>query len=93
MTTLRNEIIEVKELAKRFVAKNVMLLQCSSNVENKTIEKTIIAKRGFLKVVGLKIEDVKNERFDKSRVGEVNPISRCEYIETEYTTNTTWIFE
>ena len=26
-------------------------------------------------------------------LGEVNPISKCKYQETEYITETTWLFE
>ena len=90
--TLRNEIIEVKELSKRFVAKEHQLIQCSTPSKN-TIEKTVVTKLGYNKVIGLKIEDVKNPRFDSKRVGEVNPISGCKYNETEYRTETTWLFE
>jgi len=93
MTTLRNEILPVKELTKRYSVNNVVLLQCSSEKQSFTIEKTVIAKRGFSKVIGLKIEDVKNPRFNPQRVGEVNPISGCKYNEKEYRTETTWIFE
>jgi len=90
MTTLRNEILPVKELTKRFVTANFKSLQLS---KNNMIEKTVVSKLGFSKVIGLKIEDVKNTRFDAKRVGEVNPISGCKYTETEYITVTTWIFE
>jgi hypothetical protein len=93
MTTLRNEILPVKELKKRYSVNNVILLQCSSEKQTSTIEKTIIAKRGFSKVTGLQIVDVRNPRFDSKRVNEVNPISGCKYIETAYRTETTWIFE
>ena len=92
MTTLRNEILPVKELTKRFQSVEYKLLQCSTPSKN-TIEKTVVAKLGFSKVSGLKIEDMKNPRFDAKRVGEVNPISGCKYQETEYRTKTTWIFE
>lgn len=91
MTTLRNEILPVKELTKRFIAKEHQLIQCSTPSKN-TIEKTVVAKLGFSKVVGLKIEDVKNPRFDAKRVGEVSTAG-CKYMETEYRTETTWIFE
>lgn len=92
MTTLRNEILTVKELTKRFVAAEHKLIQCST-VSKNTIEKTLIKKLGFSKVIGMKIQDVKNPRFDKSKVGYVNPISGCKYMETEYITETNWIFE
>lgn len=92
MTTLRNEILPVKELAKRFVVNEHKLIQCSTSSKN-TIEKTVITKLGFSKVVGMKLQDVKNPRFDAKRVGEVNPISKCKYQETEYITETTWLFE
>jgi hypothetical protein len=92
MTTLRNEILTVKELSKRFVSEEYQLLQCSTTSKN-SIEKTVILKRGFSKVTGLKIEDIKNPRFDAKRVGEVNLMSGCKYQETEYITETTWLFE
>lgn len=41
----------------------------------------------------MKLQDLKNPRFDAKRVGEVNPISGCKYQETEYITETTWLFE
>jgi hypothetical protein len=92
MTTLRNEILPVKELTKRFVTANYKSMQLSKESKS-MIEKTVVAKLGFSKVIGFKIEDVKNPRFDPKRVGEVNPISGCKYSETEYRTQTTWIFE
>lgn len=92
MKTLRNEIVKVKELSKRFVAAEHKLIQCST-ASKSTIEKTVIAKLGFSKVIGMKLQDVKNPRFDAKRVGEVNPISGCKYQETEYITETTWLFE
>ena len=92
MTTLRNQVIEVKELKKRFVTGKIQLLQLSSETTS-SIEKSVIKSRGFSKVTGLKIEDVKNPRFEASRVGEVNPISGSRYMETEFRTLTNWIFE
>ena len=92
MTTLRNEILPVKELTKRFIVAEHKLIQCSNPSKN-TIEKTVITKLGFLKVTGMKLQDVKNPIFDAKRVGEVNPISGCKYQETEYITKTTWLFE
>jgi hypothetical protein len=92
MTTLRNEILAVKELTKRFVTDNFKSIQLSVE-SKKMIEKTVVAKLGFSKVIGLKIQDVKNPRFDAKRLGEVNPISGCKYTETEYRTETTWLFE
>jgi len=92
MTTLRNEILPVKELAKRFIVAEHQLLQCSTPSKN-TIEKSLIAKKGYSKVVGMKLQDVKNPRFDASKVGYVNPISGMKYMETEFITETTWIFE
>jgi len=92
MTTLRNEILPVKELSKRFVVAEHKLIQCSTASKN-TIEKTAISKLGFSKVVGMKLQDVKNPRFDAKRVGEVNQLSGCKYMETEYITETTWLFE
>lgn len=68
------------------------LLQCKNPSKN-TIEKTLIAKKGFTKVVGMKLVDYKNPNFDPNKVGYVNPISGTPYMETEYRTETTWIFE
>jgi hypothetical protein len=92
MTTLRNEILPVKELSKRFVTASFKMLQLSSET-TKSIEKTIIAKNGFSNVIGLKIQDIKNERFNPLRVGEINPISGCVYSETKFITITKWIYE
>jgi hypothetical protein len=92
MTTLRNEILPVKELSKRFVVAEHQKLQLLTPSKN-TIEKTLVAKWGYSKVVGMKLQDVKNPRFDSSKVGDVNPISGMKYMETEFITETTWIFE
>jgi hypothetical protein len=92
MTTLRNEILTVKELTKRFVSAKFKSIQLSEEKIN-TIEKSVVAKLGFSKVIGLKIEDVKNERFNPKKVGYVNPISGMKYTETEYVTKATWLFE
>lgn len=92
MTTLRNEILPVKELTKRFVVAEHKLLQCSTPSKN-TIEKSVILKNGYSKVIGMKLQDVKNERFDPKKVGFVNPISGSQYMETEFKTETTWIYE
>lgn len=88
---LRNEILPVKELSKRFIAQEYQTIQCSTPSKS-TIEKTVVAKLGFSKVIGLKIKDVKNPRFDAKRVGEVS-LAGCKYMETEYRTEATWIFE
>jgi hypothetical protein len=90
MTALRNEIVPVKELAKRFVTNEFISLQLSSP-SSRMIEKSVIEKRGFSKVIGLKIEDVKNPRFDPKKVNTI--IFGCKYNETEYMTQTTWLFE
>lgn len=92
MTNLRNEILPVKELKKSFAAAEHQLIQCSTSSKN-TIQKTVIAKLGFSKVVGMKLEDVKNPRFNPKRVGEINPLTKQEYKETEYRTETSWLFE
>ena len=92
MTTLRNEIVTVKELSKRFVSAKFKSIQLSEE-KNNMIEKSVVAKLGFSKVIGLKIEDVKNKRFNPEKVGYVNPISGMKYTETEYITETTWLFE
>jgi len=92
MTTLRNEILPVKELNKRFVVAEHKLIQCSTASKN-TIEKTVISKLGFSKVIGMKLQDVKNPRFDAKKVGEINLISGVKYTETEFITETTWLFE
>ena len=92
MTTLRNEILPVKELAKRFISVEHKLLQCSTPSKS-TIEKTVVLSNGYSRVVGLKLEDVKNPRFDAEKVGYVNPISGCKYQEQEYMTITNWIFK
>lgn len=92
MATLRNEILPVKELTKRFVTPKFKSLQLSSE-SNNSIEKTVISKLGFSKVIGMMVEDVKNPRFNPERVGEVHPVSGCKYLETEFITKTTWLFE
>jgi hypothetical protein len=92
MKTLRNEILPVKELTKRFQVAEHQLLQCTTPSKN-TIEKSFILKAGFTKVVGMKLEDLKNPKFDPEKVGYVNPVSGCKYQETEFITQTTWIFE
>jgi hypothetical protein len=92
MTTLRNEILKVKELKKMFVSEDHQLLQISTPSKN-TIQKTLVEKLGFSKVIGMKLVDVKNDRFDSTKVGYVNPISGMKYMETEYRTETSWILE
>ena len=92
MTTLRNEILKVKELKKMFVSEDHQLLQSSTPSKN-TIQKTLVEKLGFSKVIGMKLVDVKNDRFDSTKVGYVNPISGMKYMETEYRTETSWILE
>ena len=92
MTTLRNEILTVKELSKKFVSVQHKLLQCSMPSKS-SIQKTVVLKNGYSRVVGLKLEDVKNPRFDPKKVGYVNPISGCKYQEQEYITVTQWLFE
>ena len=92
MTTLRNETLKVKELSKMFLVEEHQLLQCSTTSKN-TIQKTLVSKLGFSKVIGMKLVDIKNPNFDANKVGYVNPISGMKYKETEYITETSWIFE
>jgi len=88
----KSQIIPVKELKNHYESIEHNLEQCSKPMKS-TIKKTVVSKLGFSKVTGLLLETIKNPRFDKSRVGTVNPISGCEYSETEYQTLTSWIFE
>lgn len=79
METLRNEIVAVKELKNSFVSAKVNILQFKDKA-GFSIQKTVVSKLGFTKVIGLKIEDVKNPRFGQ-------------YGELEYRTETTWLYE
>lgn len=85
-------IYPVQERKNDFVVKNVTFIQCSTT-ENRSIRKTVILGKGFSKVTGLKSYEVKNKRFDASRVGTVNSLSGTKYTETEFITLTEWIFE
>ena len=92
MATLRNEILKVKELKRRYVTEQHQLIQCKTPSKN-TIEKTQIKKLGFLKVTGMLLQDVKNPYFEIEKVGTIHPLTGMEYNETEYITETTWLFE
>ena len=90
MKNLRNEIVPVRELKNKFIT--VKYFSLSTNSEQTTqIQKTVVRKRGFTSVKGLKITDLKNTRFIKSRVGL--KFGGCLYNEPEYDTNAEWVFE
>ena len=90
--TLRNEIIAVKELSKRFVSAKYKSLQLTEDSTFHTIEKSLVKNLGYTKVIGLQIQDVKNDRFDASKVGTVS-FAGMRYTETEFMTITKWIYE
>ena len=89
MTTLRNEILPVRELKRRFVTSKYLLAWGDETTNS--IEKTVVAKNGFTTVKGLRIKDVLNTRFDESKVGL--KFCGCLYNEPKYVTRTEWIFE
>ena len=64
MTTLRNEILPVRELKKRFVTDKYTTFW--GHETTGSIEKTVIAKKGFRRVVGYRIEDVPNSYYNGS---------------------------
>ena len=89
MTTLRNEILPVRELKRRFVTSKYLLAWGDETTNS--IEKTVVAKNGFTTVKGLRIKDVLNTRFDESKVGL--KFCGCLYNEPKYITKIEWIFE
>ena len=89
MTTLRNEILPVRELKKRFVTDKYTTFW--GHETTGSIEKTVIAKKGFRRVVGYRIEDVPNSYYNESKVGKM--FCGVLYNEPKYITKTTWIFE
>ena len=86
---LRNEILQVRELKRRFVSSK--FLTFSGKETNSSIEKTVILKDGFKAVIGLRIKDVLNSYYEESKVGQ--KFCGCLYNESKYITKTEWIFE
>ena len=86
---LRNEILPVRELKRRFVSSK--FLTFSGKETNSSIEKTVILKDGFKAVTGLRIKDVLNSYYEESKVGQ--KFCGCLYNESKYITKTEWIFE
>ena len=86
---LRNEILPVKELKRRFVTSKYLLAWGAETTNS--IEKTVVAKEGYKKVTGLKIEDVLNGYYEESKVGQ--KFCGCLYNEPKYITRTEWVFE
>lgn len=88
---LRNEILPVKELTKRFVSVKYRSLQLSEEKPN-MIEKKQVIKLGYKKVIGLQIKDIKNPKWTKELADKLNTTSNPFYM-PEYITVNTWIFE
>ena len=78
---LRDEILPVKELTKRFVTAKFSQVQMSSDGAC-SIEKSLIKKLGYAKVTGLHIMDVKNPRLTEANAGR----------ESEYITEVKWVY-
>ena len=86
---LRNEILPVRGLKRRFVTPKYLLAWGSETTNS--IEKTVVSKMGFKTVTGLRIIDALNIRYDESKVGK--KFCGCLYNEPKYITKTEWIFE
>tara|TARA_R110000787_G_scaffold249364_1_gene354973 strand:- start:209 stop:475 length:267 start_codon:yes stop_codon:yes gene_type:complete len=87
--TLRNEILPVRELKRRFVTPKYLLTRGDETTSS--IEKTVIFKKGFKRVIGLRITDVLNSYYDESKVGK--KFCGCLYNQSKYATKTEWVFE
>ena len=87
--TLRNEVLTVRELKRRFVTSKYLLAWGLETTNS--IEKTVVAKNGFKTVTGLRITDVLNSHYDESSVGQ--KFCGCLYNEPKYITKTEWVFE
>ena len=86
---LRNEILPVRELKRRFVTPKYLLAWGLETTNS--IEKTVVAKKGFKTVTGLRITDVLNSYYEESKVGK--KFCGCLYNAPKYITKTEWIFE
>ena len=86
---LRNEVLPVRELKKRFVTSKYV--SASGKEMTNSIEKTVVTKEGFKTVKGLRITDVLNSYYEESKVGQ--KFCGCLYNESKYTTKTEWIFK